>query len=676
VSPAAVEFGLDWVWRPRKGVRILDQHVAGGGSRRPRGRPSPGEIARLDRVVRKAPEVMVKVSGRTYEAGHLKAHLDYITRNGKVEAESNCGLFKGREEVAELHADWVQDGSAFGKLSGRPAPLSVNMVLSMPAGIDRERFRDAVTDFVEQELRPRVDVVLCFHHDTAHPHAHVTVRGRDDDGKTFNPNPATLHRYRERFAACLRLRGVEAEATPRSARGVGMRNERSPLRQMERRGETPRLREVERREVLQERRTASTRPRPWEDQMRTTHAAVRTAYQAAATALAASADPAEQELAGRVASFVQNMDVDRPLTRRDVIERELDREAGGAAEKPEAAKPEKETAAPLPGERQAQARSDSAGPGGAERPAYAAAFARLGTPQEMLAAHPELAVAVAAMPQAAKLVRQQETDPEKQNIRLGQIKQHIQAQLDAGKTDVSLPRADKSPREAAKPENEEATAAAAAPAERQGYAAAFARLMRPEQVPETLKAHPELATAVAALGQAETYLRSRYDDPQTRHREFVEAKKYIQAQLDAGKAEVSLPPEMAQGKQPHAAAKPEKEAAERQARAPSDSAAPGGAGRPAYAAAFERLMRPEQVPETLKAHPELAAAVATLGQAETYLRSRYDDPQTRHRAFVEAKKYIQAQLDAGRAEVSLPPEFAGKPQREVAKPEKDKGRDR
>ncbi|MFB9266474.1 hypothetical protein ACFFWD_25520, partial [Bradyrhizobium erythrophlei] len=91
---------------------------------------------------------------------------------------------------------------------------------------------------------------------------------------------------------------------------------------------------------------------------------------------------------------------------------------------------------------------------------------------------------------------------------------------------------------------------------------------------------------------------------------------------------------------------------------------------------FERLMRPEQMPETLKAHPELAAAVAALGQAETDLRSRYDDPQTRHREFIEAKKYVQAQLDAGKAGVSLPPEFADKPQREVAKPEKDKGRDR
>ena len=38
--------------------------------------------ARFIRVLRRAPEVMVKVTGRTRDGGHLKAHLDYISRNG------------------------------------------------------------------------------------------------------------------------------------------------------------------------------------------------------------------------------------------------------------------------------------------------------------------------------------------------------------------------------------------------------------------------------------------------------------------------------------------------------------------------------------------------------------------------------------------------------------------
>ena len=41
---------------------------------------------RLSRIVRKTPEVMVKVTGRSVGPGHLKAHLDYVTRNGTLRA--------------------------------------------------------------------------------------------------------------------------------------------------------------------------------------------------------------------------------------------------------------------------------------------------------------------------------------------------------------------------------------------------------------------------------------------------------------------------------------------------------------------------------------------------------------------------------------------------------------
>ncbi|MGY2990062.1 type IV secretory pathway VirD2 relaxase [Bradyrhizobium sp. USDA 4508] len=180
----------------------------------------------------------MKVSGRTKDAGHLRAHLDYITRNGKVEMQSDYGPMKGKEAVGELHADWADSAEVTAQnKSLRKVPMSVNMVLSLPKGSDREKFRDAVTDFVDKELRPRVDIVVCFHDDTAHPHAHVTVRGRDREGKTFNPRKSQLHEYREKFAACLRHRGIDAEATPRYARGVGMRDYATAMPRMEQRGE-------------------------------------------------------------------------------------------------------------------------------------------------------------------------------------------------------------------------------------------------------------------------------------------------------------------------------------------------------------------------------------------------------------------------------------------------------
>ena len=54
--------------------------------------PSPAVKARLRRIVDRTPEVMVKITGRTRRgAAHLKAHLDYITRNGRLVAERDDG---------------------------------------------------------------------------------------------------------------------------------------------------------------------------------------------------------------------------------------------------------------------------------------------------------------------------------------------------------------------------------------------------------------------------------------------------------------------------------------------------------------------------------------------------------------------------------------------------------
>lgn len=66
--------------------------------------PSSSEArARLARIVRRAPEVMVKVAGRTRDPAHLKAHLEYVSRNGELAFEGPDGWpIEGRPEVREL----------------------------------------------------------------------------------------------------------------------------------------------------------------------------------------------------------------------------------------------------------------------------------------------------------------------------------------------------------------------------------------------------------------------------------------------------------------------------------------------------------------------------------------------------------------------------------------------
>jgi hypothetical protein len=54
-------------------------------------RLTPAMRAKLERIVSRVPEVMVKITGRTKGVAHLKSHLAYITRNGELDAETEQG---------------------------------------------------------------------------------------------------------------------------------------------------------------------------------------------------------------------------------------------------------------------------------------------------------------------------------------------------------------------------------------------------------------------------------------------------------------------------------------------------------------------------------------------------------------------------------------------------------
>src|SRR3546814_3457936 len=56
--------------------------------------------AKLERIVCKAPEVMVKISGKQRGARHLAGHFVYISRHGKLEIRSSeIGRASCRERV-------------------------------------------------------------------------------------------------------------------------------------------------------------------------------------------------------------------------------------------------------------------------------------------------------------------------------------------------------------------------------------------------------------------------------------------------------------------------------------------------------------------------------------------------------------------------------------------------
>ena len=103
--------------------------------------------ATLARVVRRTPEVLVKVTGRKKGAKHLAAHLDYIGRHGDIPLETRDGEQIATKEDAQRIADEWSDPLYWRQGTSVSA---VAMVFSMPAGTDPETVKQAVREAAER----------------------------------------------------------------------------------------------------------------------------------------------------------------------------------------------------------------------------------------------------------------------------------------------------------------------------------------------------------------------------------------------------------------------------------------------------------------------------------------------------------------------------------------------
>lgn len=187
-----------------------------GGKRR---RTSLAEdLQTIARVTARTPEVMVRISGKAKGAKHVEEHLRYITRNGELTAEDENGqLIVGRRMVKDTAGAWME-GSALNRRSN--SRDTVNIVLSMPPGTDRDKLLEAARQFGRETFGDRYSYLLVRHDDTDHPHCHLTVRSLGFAGQRLNPKRDDLQAWRVTFAAACRKHGIAAEATPRRIRGA------------------------------------------------------------------------------------------------------------------------------------------------------------------------------------------------------------------------------------------------------------------------------------------------------------------------------------------------------------------------------------------------------------------------------------------------------------------------
>jgi type IV secretion system T-DNA border endonuclease VirD2 len=313
----------DDVWRLPGNVKGRDVRLGESGDT---GSLSFSGKARLARIARKAPEAMVKLTGRSRGgAGHLKAHLDYITRNGRLQAETHDGeRIADRDALRALHDDWLLANCANARGSPRPnATQSVAVILSMPPGTPADRVEAAARTWARERFGGKYDYLMARHDDTKHPHVHVSVRAVGHNGKRLAPGPDDLQQWRERFARELRRLGVEAEATPRQARGHVRKANPIAVHHTEQKGVEPRVRSADRRFAEKEARASKpSQPRDWSREIQVRQESIRRAYLGHADVLA-QGDTADRQLARDIKRFVADMPV--PLTRRQVMAVELRR---------------------------------------------------------------------------------------------------------------------------------------------------------------------------------------------------------------------------------------------------------------------------------------------------------------------------------------------------------------
>ena len=175
-------------------------------------------------VVRRAPQVMVKVTGGGRGMKAIAAHFRYISKNGRLEIEDQRGeTIRGKDTLRDLADEWRFGGSLIPD-DAEPGHRreAFNIMLSMPRGTDPLTVQRAAREFAQAEL---VDhkYVMVLHDHQANPHVHISVRAESRHGKRLNPRKADLHRWRETFAEKLREYGVDAEATRQATRGVTRR---------------------------------------------------------------------------------------------------------------------------------------------------------------------------------------------------------------------------------------------------------------------------------------------------------------------------------------------------------------------------------------------------------------------------------------------------------------------
>ena len=303
---------------------LLD--VVSYGRRGPGHRPlSKAEIAHIARTVRRAPEVVVKVSGGARSLRGVAQHLDYIGREGRGEVRTDDGdLLQGKGFEKALLEDWDLDLEAHRRHSERaitagrkPPKLVHNLVFSMPKDTPSDKMLRAVQVFAREKFALKHRYAMALHVDQRHPHVHMVVKAVSEQGVRLYIRKPMLREWRRDFAQHLRDLGVEANATERAVRGETRTTKRDGIHRAMLRGKSNHM--LMRAEIVaRELASGGLKPDPGQRVLLETRRAVLDGWRGLSDLLERDGN---SQLAGAVRRFAEAMPP--PMTEKETIARQV-----------------------------------------------------------------------------------------------------------------------------------------------------------------------------------------------------------------------------------------------------------------------------------------------------------------------------------------------------------------
>lgn len=320
-------------WRRRGRTATEPKAKIGRAEQTARSSPGGGAAAaRLTpaervRIARRAPQAVLKVM--KFRQGRDAVRRSLVYAIGKADwrfhVEGDVEQ-RGEGSVAALLDEWEQDFST--RKNGRDV---VHIELSCPPGYDRDRVHAAARAFADAAFGANNSYALAEHRDTKHPHCHLLVKLKGHDGTTLNPRKADLARWRGLFAEKGREQGLDLDASPRAARGVGTKGVTQSVYQLRRRGQVPSTDIARAEAATRDFAAGRTRRNVFEDAQAARNAAERAAFARDAARLRraaeAASDPGDRDalraVADELAAFAKTLPA--PRSERQALLEELAR---------------------------------------------------------------------------------------------------------------------------------------------------------------------------------------------------------------------------------------------------------------------------------------------------------------------------------------------------------------